>query len=248
MLLKNKTAVITGCSRGIGKEILTTFAKNKSNIIACFRSKTKKNLLLIQEIKKKYKVQITPVFFDLNDEKKIAKRLIPLISNLKIDILINNAGILSSSLFQMTSVSSMKSMFEVNFFSQMHITQLVLKSMIKNKKGSIINISSTSGIDANIGRLSYASSKAALISATKVISKEVGSYNVRVNAIAPGISKTDMFEKGHSEKIKKIILEKVSLKRVSEPKEIANVALFLASDLSSYLTGQVIRVDGGMQN
>jgi len=119
---------------------------------------------------------------------------------------------------------------------------------VLNKKGSIINISSTSGIDSNVGRISYATSKSALITATEVISKEVGRYNIRVNAIAPGVSDTDMYREGHSEKIKKDILEKISLKRVSKPKEIANVALFLASDLSSYLTGQVLRVDGGMQN
>ena len=148
----------------------------------------------------------------------------------------------------MTKIESIKEMFEINFFSQLSITQLVLKSMIAKKKGSIINISSTSGLDSNLGRISYACSKSSLITATKVISKEVGFSNVRVNAIAPGISDTDMFNLGHSEKIKKSILETISLKRISSPEEIANVALFLASDLSSYITGQVVRVDGGMQN
>lgn len=247
-MLKKKLSVITGCSRGIGKEIFITFAKNKSDIVACFRKKNKKNLSFIEEMRDKYKIKVFPVFFDLSNEKQILKKLTPIIINSKIDILVNNAGILSSSLFQMTSISSMKNMFDVNFFSQLQITQLVLKSMVKNKNGSIINISSTSGIDSNIGRISYATSKSALITATQVISKEVGPHNVRVNAIAPGISKTDMYETGHNDKIKKMIIEKVSLKRESDPKEIASVALFLASDLSSYITGQVIRVDGGMQN
>ena len=139
-------------------------------------------------------------------------------------------------------------MLDINLFSHLLISQIIIKSMVLNKKGSIINISSTSGIDSNVGRISYATSKSALITATEVISKEVGRYNIRVNAIAPGVSDTDMYREGHSEKIKKDILEKISLKRVSKPKEIANVALFLASDLSSYLTGQVLRVDGGMQN
>jgi len=247
-MLKNKVTLITGCNRGIGYSILKKFAENKSDIIACFRKKNTTNTKIINEVKKKYKVKIIPLFFDLNDKNSIEKKILPILNKSKIDVLVNNAGILKSSLFQMTKIQSIKEMFEINFFSQLTITQLVLKSMIAKKQGSIINISSTSGIDANFGRISYASSKASLITATEVISKEVGSYNVRVNAIAPGVSDTDMYNFGHSEKIKKNIVDAISLNRVSTPEEIANVALFLASDLSSYVTGQVLRVDGGIQN
>jgi len=247
-MLKNKVSLITGCNRGIGYSILKKFAENKSDIIACFRKKNKQNIKITNELKKKYKIKIVPLYFDLSDANSLEKKILSVVNKYKIDVLVNNAGILKSSLFQMTKIESIKEMFEINFFSQLSITQLVLKSMVAKKKGSIINISSTSGLDSNLGRISYASSKSSLITATKVISKEVGFYNVRVNAIAPGISDTDMFNLGHSEKIKKSILETISLKRISSPEEIANVALFLASDLSSYITGQVVRVDGGMQN
>jgi len=247
-MLKNKVSLITGCNRGIGYSILNKFAENKSDIIACFRKKNKQNIKITNELKKKYKIKIVPLYFDLSDKNSLEKKILSVVNKYKIDVLVNNAGILKSSLFQMTKIESIKEMFEINFFSQLSITQLVLKSMIAKKKGSIINISSTSGLDSNLGRISYACSKSSLITATKVISKEVGFSNVRVNAIAPGISDTDMFNLGHSEKIKKSILETISLKRISSPEEIANVALFLASDLSSYITGQVVRVDGGMQN
>ncbi len=247
-MLKNKVTLITGCSRGIGNSILNTFAENRSEIIACFRKKNNQNIQIVNEIKKKYKIKITALYFNLFDQESIEKKINFILKKKKIDVLVNNAGVLKSSLFQMTTIRSMKEMLDINLFSHLLISQIIIKSMVLNKKGSIINISSTSGIDSNVGRISYATSKSALITATEVISKEVGRYNIRVNAIAPGVSDTDMYREGHSEKIKKDILEKISLKRVSKPKEIANVALFLASDLSSYLTGQVLRVDGGMQN
>ena len=225
-MLKNKLTLITGCNRGIGYAILKKFAENKSDIIACFRKKNNYNIKIINDLKKNYKIKITPLYFDLSNNKNIEKKILPIVSKKKINVLVNNAGILNSSIFQMTKIQSIKDMFEINFFSQLYITQLVLKSMIATNKGSIINISSTSGLDANFGRVSYASSKSSLITATEVISKEVGSYNVRVNAIAPGVSDTDMFNMGHSDKIKKNILGRISLKRISKPEEIANVALF----------------------
>ena len=118
--------------------------------------------------------------------------------------------------------------------------------MVKNKKGSIINISSSSALDGNEGRSAYSASKNALIAQTKVLSRELGSNNIRVNVIAPGLTNTDMMKKNTPQKVVDDVLSKVSLKRVADPEEIANVALLISSDLSSYITGQVIRVDGGM--
>ena len=146
----------------------------------------------------------------------------------------------------MTSSKKLKEIFEINFFAQSKFTQYISKSMIKNKKGNIIYISSTSGIDANEGRSAYSSSKAAVIAESKALSRELGLYNIRVNAIAPGLTDTDMMRNNTSDKIINEVSSSISLKRVAKPEEIANTALFLASDLASYVTGQTIRVDGGM--
>ena len=247
MLLLDKTAVVTGCNKGIGKSILEEFSKNGANIFACVRKLDDKFHLLIKELEKKNNNKIFPIEIDLSDEdsvKKGAKEILS--SELDIDILINNAASISSSIFQMTSTAKYKELFDINFHSQILLTQFMLKSMIKNKKGNIVFISSSSGIDGNEGRSAYVSTKAAIIGQAKVLSREVGRYNIKVNIIAPGLTNTDMMKKNTPEKIIDEVVSKLSLKRVGEPNEVANVALFLSSNLSDYITGQVIRVDGGM--
>ena len=247
MLLKNKTAVITGCSRGIGIEILKTFSKNGADIFACVRNIDDKFILLIDEIKKQYKNKIIPLEIDLSDQEKVkncAKRILE--SNEPVDILVNNAGTITTSLFQMTSSNKLKELFEINFFSQSTFTQYLVKSMIKNKKGNIINISSSSAIDGDQGRSAYAASKAALITQSKVLSRELGKYNIRVNIVAPGLTETEMMTQNHSKDLIDETIKKISLNRTGKPAEIANVVLFLSCNLSSYITGQVLRVDGGM--
>ena len=247
MLLSDKTAVITGCNKGIGKSILEEFSKNGANIFACVRKLDNEFNLLIEELKRKYKNKIFPIEINLSEENSVkegAKKI--LLSELNIDILINNAASISSSIFQMTSTTKYKELFDINFHSQVLLTQFMLKSMIKNKKGNIVFISSTSGIDGNEGRSAYVSTKAAIIGQAKVLSREVGRHNIKVNTIAPGLTDTDMMQKNTPEKTIEEVVSKLSLQRVAAPKEIANVALFLSSNLSDYITGQVIRVDGGM--
>ena len=146
----------------------------------------------------------------------------------------------------MTSMKILKEIFQVNFFSQTIFTQYIIKLMMKKKMGSIIYISSSSAIDSNIGRSAYSASKAALISQSNTLSKELGTFNIRVNTIAPGLTDTDMMKENTPPDLLKEVISNTSLKRLGEPNEIANVILFLASDLSSFVTGQVIRVDGGM--
>ena len=202
---------------------------------------------LKDNLEKKFKNKIIPVEIDFEDIEKVKKGAqIILEHNIPIDILVNNAGIIENSLFQMSSMKNIKKIFEINYFSQTIFTQFILKSIIKNKKGSIVYISSSSAIDGNIGRNSYSSSKAAIISQAKTLSKELGKMNIRVNSIAPGLTDTDMMRKNTPVNILKDVVNDLSLKRVANPNEIANVALFLSSDLSSYITGQTIRVDGGM--
>jgi 3-oxoacyl-[acyl-carrier protein] reductase len=247
MLLKNKTAIITGCNRGIGKKILEVFSYNGAKIFACVREKSDDFKKFVNEIenKTKNKIIITKLDFNKEDEIKSAANEI-ISSKFPIDILINNAGIIHTSMFQMTSIKKLKEIFEINFFSQTIFTQYILKNMTKNKSGSIINISSTSGIDGDAGRGAYSSSKAAIISQSKALSRELGAYNIRVNSIAPGLTNTDMMNENTAKDVIQDVLKKVSLKRIANPDEIANVALFLSSDLSTYITGQNIRVDGGM--
>tara|TARA_B100000242_G_scaffold277104_1_gene233500 strand:- start:1596 stop:2336 length:741 start_codon:yes stop_codon:yes gene_type:complete len=246
-MLKNKTAVVTGCNKGIGKSILEIFSENSANVFACIRKKTPEFIELKKNLENRFKNKIIPIEVDFEDIDKVKKAAHSILDhNIPIDILINNAGIVENSLFQMTTLKGIKKIFEVNFFSQTIFTQLILKSIIKNKKGSIIYISSSSALDGNEGRNSYSSSKAAMISQAKTLSKELGKMNIRVNSIAPGLTNTGMMKKNTSEKILNDVISNLTLKRIADPREIASVALFLSSDLSSYITGQTIRVDGGM--
>ena len=227
--------------------ILKTFSENGANIIACVRKISKEFKDEVEELKKNHKNEITIEKLDFSDErtsKEIGAKIN--LQNKKIDILINNAGSIHTSLFQMTPIEKFKEIFQINYFSQIIFTQQIIKNMIKNKNGSITYISSTSGIDGNEGRGAYSDSKAAIISKSKVLSKELGIFNIRVNSIAPGLTNTNMMTENTSKEKIKSIIENLSLKRFADPNEIADTALFLSSDLSSYITGQTIRVDGGM--
>lgn len=246
MLLKKKTAIITGCNRGIGRAILEVFAENGADIFACVRKKTEELSDALTTLSENTGASITPVYFDLSETDQIKNGIKTIISSKKqIDVLVNNAGIASGAFFQMTSLKDLKQIFEINYFSQIFFTQGISRYMTRFKTGSIIHIASTSGLTGDIGTLSYGSSKAALIFATKAIATELGEMNIRVNAIAPSITQTDMYHQ-MEEKARNKILESTVLKRPAKAVEVANVALFLASDLSSYITGQVLRVDGGL--
>jgi len=146
----------------------------------------------------------------------------------------------------MTTVNKFKEIFETNFFSTVQFTQIILKSMMPHKNGSIINISSTSAFDNEDGRSAYSSSKLSLVSLTKTLSNELGRFNIRVNSIAPGLTQTDMAMQNTKKELIDKIIDDTALKRIGNTKDIANTALFLSSELSSYITGQTIRVDGGM--
>lgn len=246
MLLKSKNAVITGCNRGIGRAILEGFASNGSNIFACARRESIEFSKLIHQLSEKYSVDIFPIYFDVRNIDEI-KSAVKLIQSTKkpVDALVNNAGITYNALFQMSTMDKLKEVFDVNFVSQFILTQYISKLMVRQKSGSIINIASTAGIDGNSGRSVYGASKAAVICMTKAISAELGEFGIRANTIAPGMTNTDMLS-SMSETIILESLQTIDIKRVGKPEEIADTAVFLASDLSSYITGQVIRVDGGM--
>jgi 3-oxoacyl-[acyl-carrier protein] reductase len=246
MLLKNKTAVITGSNKGIGKVILELFVENGANVVACARKETQEFVNALEVLKKKHNVSIIPVYFDLEDSEQIKSAVKSIISlKLRIDILVNNAGYASGAYFQMTPIVDLERMIKINFTSQIQFTQGISRYMARFNSGSIINMGSTAGLLGDAGMLSYGSSKAALMFSTKTMATELGLSNIRVNVIAPSVTKTEMFDQMDANARLKLI-ESSALKRAAEPIEVANVALFLASDLSTFVNGQIIRVDGGI--
>ena len=246
-LLKGKTAVVTGCNRGIGKSILEKFAENGATCIACVRKPNAQFADYCKSLSKKNSVRIDVISFDLSSNDEISSGIKKIFNITKqIDVLVNNAGILFNALFQMTSEKKLKEIFQVNFFSHFLLTQLISREMVKNKKGNILFISSTSAERNDYGRFGYSSTKAAISSGARILAKELGNFKIRVNAICPGITETDMTKLNTKENFLKEEISRISLKRIGKPNEIANVAVFLASDLSSYITGQNIVVDGGV--
>ncbi|XFA99094.1 SDR family NAD(P)-dependent oxidoreductase [Candidatus Izemoplasma sp. B36] len=246
-MLKNKVSLITGCNRGIGKAILELYAQNGSKIYAHSRKKNEDFVEFLNHLSEKYDVEIIPVFWDLTDynEMKIFFRKL-VKSKEYIDVLVNNAGVTYNSLFLMSSIVELRKQFEVNFFALYQLTQYIVKLMTKAKKGSIINVSSTAAFDGNMGKSAYGPSKAAVHALTQTLSAELGAYNIRVNSVAPGVTDTDML-KSMPENIVLETIEQTDIKRLGKPIDIANTVLFLGSDYSSYISGQVIRVDGGLK-
>ena len=159
--------------------------------------------------------------------------------------MVNNAGMLFNSLFLMTSEKQLREIFQVNYLSQIYFTQIISKAMIRNKSGNIIFVSSTSGINGDYGRFAYSSTKAAIINTAKTLSKELSSYNIRVNSISPGLTDTDLMKHNTKENTIQEEVSKISLKRIASVEEIAKTILFLASEDSSYINGQNIIIDGG---
>ena len=218
----------------------------RADIWACCQYKNddfEKHISLLSSL---YNVNIIPIYFDLSKEDEIKNGIKSIVSYKKqIDVLINIAGMTQNSLLHMTPLSKMRELFEIDFFSQIYIIQQISKIMMRNKSGSIINISSITATDGNSGQISYSSAKAALIGASKTLSIELGKFGIRVNSISPGVIYTDM-TKELSKDIFDGLLSNCKLKRFGLPKEVADLLLFLSSDLSSYITGQNIRIDGGI--
>lgn len=243
--LLGKNAVITGSNRGIGRAIIEKFAEEGCNIWACARAANKEFENDMKELSDKYNVFITPVYFDLMNEEELKKGIKQIISEKKqIDILVNNAGIAFGGTLHMTSMNKLREVFEINYFAQINIIQMISKIMMRQKSGSIINMASIGGVETQPGYLAYGSSKAAIIWTTKMLSKELGRYGIRVNAVAPGLTKTDMGMYKSSEEIEKVI-ERTSLGRMAEKEEVADAVLYLASDKSAFVTGHILNIDGG---
>jgi 3-oxoacyl-[acyl-carrier protein] reductase len=239
-------AIITGCNRGIGLSILTLFLERGFNIIACTRNSSVNFSNYTKKLSKQWDRKIIPILFDMEDYEQVKRAIKEIIAlKVNVEVLINNAGVASGGLFQMTTIQEIERLMKVNFFSHILFTQGIVKLMIKNKRGAIVNITSVSGIIANKGTLSYGASKAAMNFSTKVLATELGSFNIRVNAIAPSVTKTDMFDQMSNEG-KDRLISNSALNRAADPEEVAKLVYFLANDESEFITGQVIRLDGGI--
>jgi 3-oxoacyl-[acyl-carrier protein] reductase len=244
-LLKDKVALITGGSRGIGSSICKSFADNGCSIAFTYNSSKESAETLINELKE-YDVKVKSYKSDASDYDKSVELIDNVLSDFeRIDVLVNNAGITKDNLLMRMSPSDFKDVVNVNLGSVFNLTKSSIKIFLKQKEGSIINISSIVGVKGNAGQSNYAASKAGIIGFSKSIALELGSRNIRCNVVAPGYIETEMTNSLPDEVVEKW-KESIPLKRSGKPNDVGNACVFLASDLSSYITGQVLQVDGGL--
>ena len=244
-LLENKTVLITGASRGIGRGIATVFAEHGANVVFTYSSSVDAANALEKELQslgvqaKGYQSNAA----DFDQAQELVEKVLADFST--IDVLINNAGITKDNLLMRISEEDFDKVIEVNLKSVFNLTKAVQRTMLKQRHGSIINMSSVVGVKGNAGQSNYAASKAGIIGFSKSIALELGSRNIRCNVIAPGFIETEMTAQ-LSEDVVAGWRAGIPLKRGGSPTDVANACVFLASDLSNYITGQVLNVDGGM--
>ena len=244
-LLENKTAIITGASRGIGKGIARTFALHGCNVAFSYSNSKDAAQLLEKELNglgvRSKSYQSNAASFD--QSQALVDKVLEDFET--VDVLVNNAGITKDNLLMRIGEADFDQVIEVNIKSVFNMTKAIQRTFLKQKSGSLIHISSVVGIKGNAGQSNYAASKAGIIGFSKAIALELGSRNIRSNVVAPGFIETEMTD-NLSEDVVQKWREGIPLKRGGSPKDVANTCLFLASDLSNYITGQVLQVDGGM--
>lgn len=241
----NKVALITGSSRGIGKQIAIKFAKNGYNIVVNYVNKNEDVEKTIEELKQ-LGVEILEAQGDISNYEQ-SKKIVNLVIEKfgQIDVLVNNAGITRDMLIMRMKKEDFTKVIDVNLVGTFNITKNVIPYMMKKRNGRIINISSVVGISGNAGQCNYSASKAGIIGFTKSLAKELASRNILVNAVAPGFIETNMTDV-LQENVKEEIKKQIPLKRIGKAEDVANAVYFLTSEESSYITGQVLQVDGGM--
>ncbi len=241
----DKVALITGATRGIGKQIALTLSKEGFNIALNYRKENEELIELKKDIEAN-QVKCFQVAGDVSNFEECEKLVEQVIEKFgQIDVLVNNAGITKDMLLMRMSKEDFEQVIDVNLIGTFNMTKNVIRHMLKARTGRIINISSVVGISGNAGQTNYAASKAGIIGFTKSLAKEVASRNILVNAVAPGFIETSMTDV-LTDEVKEDIAKNIPLKRIGVAQDVANVVKFLASEDSSYITGQVIHVDGGM--
>ena len=243
--LKNKTAIVTGGSKGIGKGIVEKLAESGCNVAFTYLS-SKESAAEIEKLSDKYNVKIKKYQSDASDFDQSNKLIENILDDFDTyDILINNAGITKDNLILRMDEDSWKKVIDINLNSCFNLTKCAIREFMKKKEGVIINISSIVGVKGNAGQSNYSASKAGINGFTKSIALELGSRNIRCNAIAPVFIETDMTNKGDGKLLENWI-KSIPLKRAGNVEDIANLCVYLASDKGSYITGQIIKVDGGL--
>lgn len=243
---ETKTILVTGGSRGIGKEVALKYAENGYNVVINYVSDKTDVEAIKNELLEKGAHDVLLAKADVTNAEQIEELVKQAIEKFgAIDVLVNNAGITKDNLLMRMSEEEFDKVIEVNLKGTYIVTKAVTKYMMKKRKGSIINLSSVVGVAGNAGQCNYSASKAGIIGFTKSVAKELASRNIRANAVAPGFIETDMTSV-LSDSVKENIYSQIPLKRMGTAKEVANLVYFLGEDTSSYITGQVINVDGGM--
>ena len=244
---ENRVVCITGADGGIGREITKKFAAEGATLILTSIAQSEAFDSFIIELRREFKVEVYPFYFDLADEDAIKVSLKEIKAlKLKINVLINNAGMPHLAIVPFTKMSDARKVFQVNYFAQLQITQGLLGTMVKDGESVILNAASIAGIDGDPGNAVYGATKASMILFTKVLSKELAPQKIRVNAVAPGLTSTP-FADAMGDKAKASMEEISSMSRLATPQEIANTYYFLATREASFINGQVIRVDGGVK-
>ena len=244
-MLKGKNVIVTGATRGIGREIALTLAQNGANIAMNYRNLNSEVEDLINEIRS-FGVDALAIKCDVSITEEVDNFVKEVKSHYNtIDVLVNNAGITKDGLILRMKEEDFDDVLDVNLKGTFNTTKSVSSIMVRQKYGKIINISSVVGIAGNAGQCNYAASKAGVIGFSKSVARELASRNINVNVVAPGYINTDM-TKNLPDKVKEEIIKSIPMKKIGDPKEVANLVLFLSSNLSDYITGQVINVDGGM--
>lgn len=245
--MEEHNAVVTGARTGIGRAVVEKLASRGVNVWACAHAENAAFEEDMARLAERYGVWIRPIYADLSCENQIKAAVRQIVSEKKtVDILVNNAGVFPPlRLMQMTSLQEFRSVFEVNFFAVVQMTQMIGKLMMRQKSGSIVNISSMSGLDGEPGVSAYGTSKAAVTQLTRIASKELAPHGIRVNAVAPGYIETGLNDHLPWES-RDAIIRRTGIGREGLPTEAADAIVFLAMPESSYITGQILRVDGGL--
>ncbi|TVQ22697.1 MAG: 3-oxoacyl-[acyl-carrier-protein] reductase [Spirochaetaceae bacterium] len=245
MLLQGKNALVTGGSRGIGREIVLAFLREGASVWYLDLAEGD-SLAEYQELAAKNGATASFIEANVADEPSVEQAIAAMLAATdRIDVLVNNAGITRDNLLFRMSAQEWNDVLSVNLTSAFFLSKIVVRQMAKQRSGSVINVASIVGVIGNPGQANYSASKAGMIGLTKSVAREVAARNVRVNAVAPGFINTKMTEKLNEEQ-QNALKSQIPMGRIGEPEEVAKAILFLASDLSSYLTGQVIHVTGGL--